>query len=989
VEEGVVVKIEEAIQDVKGVKTIRSTAMEGVGTVTVELTNDTDLDEALNDIKIKVDSIATFPAETERPVISKFEFSAELMWLSVFGDMDRRTRQTIAQQVRDEIMTLPEVNKAEVLGNRPYEITVEVTDADLRQYGLSMSDISRAIRQYSVDLPGGSIKTEGGDIRLRTKGQAYTGLEFAEIVLRTNADGTRLLLSDVAKINDGFVESDGYARFNGKPASVIRIKSVGEQNDLEIAKAVRDYVNKKNLTLPPGAQIEIWGDGSYYLQQRLDMMFDNMWMGILLVFVLLTLFLRPKIALWVLVGIPISFLGAFLLMDKLGPVATNINFLSLFGLILVLGIVVDDAIIIGESVYTEIKKHGHSVDNVITGAQRVAVPATFGVLTTVAAFVPMLTLDTVVAPFFEAIAVVVILCLLFSLAESKWILPAHLAHMKYTPYDESKATGFAKVQHAIRQAMEDFATNKYYPVLKKAVNHRYLTMLLFLSMLTVSCSVVQSGWVKQEIFPSIPAEMIRANFTLNEGSPITARDNLIHRMEQAAREVNEKLTEQNDGQPIMQHLLAWTNSDTSGGMLVELTRGETRKVDSWQFERAWREAVGEVAGVKELRFMASAGIGGDAGLSFRLVGPNYETLERAAKELQDKLAEYDGVYDIRNSDSAGSKEIMLSLKPGAETLGITLYDLGLQVRQAFYGEEAQRIQRGKDEIRVMVRYPRDNRESLTNLENMRIRTPSGAWVPFTAVADYQFVDGFSTIQREDRKRAISVKADINPDKIESQKVIVEIYTTFMPKLMAKYPGVQSELSGQSKENQDFMMELRLSFLFALGAIYVLLAIPLKSYVQPLMVMIVIPFGFIGALIGHLMFGQSISMMSYFGLVALSGVVVNDSLLMVEFVNRAREEGLRIVDAILLAGVQRFRAIMLTSLTTFLGLFPIMFETSLQAQVIIPMAISLAFGILFATIITLFLIPAMYMILEDLRGRSRRKPTGDELALNRELETPLG
>jgi multidrug efflux pump subunit AcrB len=955
--------------------------MEGMGTVTVELTNDTDLEQALNDIKIKVDSIATFPAETEKPVISKFEFSADVMWLSIFGDMDRRTRQTIAQQVRDEIMTLPDVNKAEVLGNRPYEITVEVTDAELRQYGLTMSDIARAIRQYSVDLPGGSIKTEGGDIRLRTKGQAYTGLEFAEIVLRTNPDGTRLLLSDVARINDGFVESDGYARFNGKPASVIRVKSVGEQNDLEIAKAVRQYVNNKNKTLPAGAQIEIWGDGSYYLQQRLDMMFNNMWMGIVLVFVLLTLFLRPKVALWVLVGIPISFFGAFLLMDKLGPVATNINFLSLFGLILVLGIVVDDAIIIGESVYTEIKKNGHSVDNVIVGAQRVAVPATFGVLTTVAAFAPMLTLDTVVAPFFESIAVVVILCLLFSLVESKWILPAHLAHMKYTPYDESKASGFGKVQHAIRQAMEDFASNKYYPVLKKAVNHRYITMLLFLSMLTVSCSVVQSGWVKQEIFPNIPNDIIQASFSLNEGSPISARDQLIERMERAAREVDEKLTQQNDGKPILQHLLAWTNGDTGGGMLVELTKGETRNVDSWQFERAWREAVGEVAGAKELRFMASAGIGGDASLSFRLVGPDYPTLEKAAKELQEKLAEYDGVYDIRNSDSAGSKELVLSLKPGAEALGISLYDLGLQVRQAFYGEEAQRIQRGKDEIRVMVRYPRDKRESLTSLEDMRVRTPGGAWVPFTAVAHYQLVEGYSAIQREDRKRAITVKADINPDKIESQKVITEIYTQFMPKLMAKYPGVKSELSGQSKENQEFMLELGLSFLFALGAIYVLLAIPLKSYVQPIMVMIVIPFGFVGALIGHVIFGQSISMMSYFGLVALSGVVVNDSLLMVEFVNRARAEGLRLHDAILQAGVQRFRAIMLTSLTTFFGLFPIMFETSLQAQVIIPMAISLAFGILFATFITLFMIPAMYQILEDMRAGMRRKRKTGEVTSN--------
>ncbi|PWK54000.1 efflux RND transporter permease subunit [Pleionea mediterranea] len=983
VEEGVVIKVEEAIQDVKGVKTIRSTASEGMGSVVVELQNDVDLDDAVNEIKIKVDSISTFPGETEKPVISKIEFSADVMWLSVFGDMDRRTRQTIAREVRDDIMSLPDVNKAEILGNRPYEISVEISDAQLQKYNLTMSEVARAIRNFSIDLPGGAIKTDGGDIRLRTKGQAYTGLDFSQIILRTNPDGTRLLLSDIADINDGFVESDGYARFNGKPATVIRVKSVGEQNDLEIAESVRNYMAKKNKLLPEGAKIEIWGDGSYYLQQRLDMMFWNMLMGIVLVFVLLTLFLRPRVAFWVLVGIPICFFGAFLLMDKVGPVATNINFLSLFGLILVLGIVVDDAIIIGESIYTEIKEHGHSKENVIRGAKRVAVPATFGVLTTIAAFAPMLTLDFVAAPFFEAIAVVVILCLIFSLIESKWILPAHLAHMKYKPYDETNSSKLGKVQHAIREGMERFALNKYLPVLKTVTKHRYLTLTSFVCVLIVSFSLIATGWLKQEIFPSIPTDIIQARFSLSEGSPITERDALIERMEKAVRQVDKDLAKENNGEPIAQHVLAWTSGDTGGGMLVELTKGETREVDSWAFERAWRDAVGEVAGVKELRFMSSAGIGGDAGLSFRLMGSNYNNLELASKELEDKLAEYDGVFDIRTSYSSGNQEIELSLKPGAESLGITLVDLGRQVRQAFYGEEAQRIQRGKDEIRVMVRYPKEERKSIANLENMRIRAPSGDWVPFTSVADFTMDEGYSSIQREDRNRAVSVMADINPEKIQSRTVIMEITQQFIPQLVAKYPGVKSELSGQSKETTEFLIELGLSFLFAIAMIYVLLAIPLKSYLQPIMVMSVIPFGFIGAIAGHMIFGKSFSMMSWFGIVALSGVVVNDSLIMVEFVNRARREGTRLMDAVLGAGVKRFRAIMLTSLTTFFGLFPIMFETSLQAQVIIPMAISLAFGIMFATFITLLLIPALYLILEDVKDWWRRtvlrRPTSSTAA----------
>lgn len=974
VEQGVIVKIEEAIQDTKGIKRVNSTASEGMGSVVVELNNDIDLDDAVNEIKIQVDSIATFPGETEKPVIAKVEFTQGVVWLSVFGDMDQRTRQTITQEIRDEIMTLSEVNKAMIMGSRPYEIAVEISDEKLRSYNLTMNEISDKIRQFSVDLPGGQIKTEGGDIRLRTVGQAYSELDFASLILRTNPDGTRLLLGDVAKISDGFVESDGYARFNGQRSSIIQVQSVGEQNDIAISEAVHAYVAEKEKTLPAGAKLQLWGDGAFYLNQRLDMMFSNMLMGIILVFILLSLFLRFKVALWVLVGIPICFFGAFLLMDKVGVVSTNINFLSLFGLILVLGIVVDDAIIIGESVYTEIKENGHSKENVIIGAKRVAVPATFGVLTTIAAFLPLLFLDFMFAPFFEAIAVVVILCLIFSLIESKWILPAHLAHMKYDAYDESKVNWFGKLQHATREGMENFATNKYQPLLKKVVKHRYLTLVTFVTILIMSFALLISGIIKTEPFPSIPGDMIQARFTLNDGSPISARDKLIERMENAVKAVDEKLAADNNGNPVSQHSLSWTDSDISGAMLIELTRGETRNVDSYAFERAWREEVGEVAGVKDLRFISMMGPGGDAAISFNLVGSNYQNLERASKELQLKLEEFDGVYDIRTSNSAGNQEIKLQLKPSAETLGITLSDLGRQVRQAFYGQEAQRIQRGKDEIKVMIRYPKEERRSLANLENMRIRTPAGDWIPFSSVADFSLGKGVSSIQREDRKRSVSVMADFNPEKVESGQVINEINTEFIPQLVAKYPGVSSELSGQSKEVGALMVEVGLSMLFAFAMIYILIAIPLKSYIQPLMVMSVIPFGFIGAIVGHLIFDKSFNMMSAFGIIALTGVVVNDSLIMVEFVNRAKRSGMRLSDAILKAGVQRFRAIMLTSLTTFFGLLPIMFETSLQAQIIIPMAISLAFGIMFATVITLFLIPSLYLILEDFKGlfTSRRR-----------------
>ncbi|MCO7225669.1 efflux RND transporter permease subunit [Pleionea sp. CnH1-48] len=989
VEQGVIIKLEEAIQDVKGIKRVRSTASEGSGSVMVELTSDTELDAALNEIKIQIDSIATFPAETEKPVIYKVEFSADVMWLSIFGDMDRASRQTIAREIRDGVMTLPQVNSAELMGNRAYEIAIELSEAQLESYGLTMSEVATAVRRSSLDLPGGTIKTDGGDIRLRTVGQAYTGIDYSQLVLRTNPDGTRLLLGDVAKINDGFVESDGYARYNGKRSSVIRVKSVGEQNDLEIAEAVRNYVAKTRETLPEGVNVEVWGDGSYYLQQRLDMMFDNMMMGALLVFILLTLFLRVRVALWVLVGIPICFFGAFLFMDKLGTIATNINFLSLFGFILVLGIVVDDAIIIGESIYSEVKASGHTKENVIIGAKRVAMPATFGVLTTIAAFAPMLTLDSIVAPFFEAISVVVILCLLFSLVESKLILPAHLAHMKYETYDDAKASRLGKVQHGIREGMERFAKNVYQPLLRKVAQHRYLTLLSFVCAFVLCIVMTVSGHLKFEMFPTIANDGIQVSFTLNNGSPISSRDAMVQRLEKTVQAVDERLSaERNDGNPIIDHMLSWTNGDSGGGMFVELTKGEFRNVNTFEFEKAWREEIGEVAGVKELRLQSGAGVGGDSALSFRLVGSNYENLEAASKELQNKLAEYDGVYDIRSSYSSGSQEIKLKLKPGAETLGLSLADLGRQVRQAFYGEEAQRIQRGKDEIKVMVRYPREERRSIANLENMRIRTPAGDWVPFSAVAEFSMGQGFASIQREDRKRAVSVRADIDPEKVETRTVVTEITQEFLPKMLVKYPGVSSELGGGNAEQQKFAAELGLAALVAIAMIYVLIAIPLKSYLQPFIVMSVIPFGLIGAFIGHMLLGHSLSMMSIFGLVALSGVVVNDSLILVDFVNRARSAGVKLVDAVLEAGVKRFRAIMLTSLTTFFGLLPILFEQSLQAQVIIPMAISLSFGIMFATMITLVLIPALYLILQDITGLFKSKKRKEEEAALEALKPAL-
>ncbi|RMH38671.1 MAG: efflux RND transporter permease subunit [Gammaproteobacteria bacterium] len=968
VEQGVILKIEDAIRDVNGIEQVRSSASEGFGMVRVEVDNDFDLNEVLNEIKMRVDAISTFPDQAEKPIVAKEERTNQVLWLALYGDMDRRSRQTLADEIRDEIAALPSVNQVSVVGKRPYEMTIEIDQNRLLKYGLTISDITNAIRRSSLDLPAGSLKTKGGDIRVRTLGQAYTGQEFANIVVRTTSDGTELKLSDVATIRDGFVESDEYSHFDGKPVTSIQVLSIGDQNDIEIAEDVKRYVEQKRKTLPKGVNLEVWGDTSYYLKGRLDMMWSNLFQGAILVFLILTLFLRVRLAFWVMLGIPISFMGAFLVMPNLGPWAVSINLLSLFAFILVLGIVVDDAIVIGESIYTTIKKDGQSVDNVIIGAQRVATPATFGVLTTIAAFAPTLFIDVGPSVFFTQISIIVSLCLLFSLMESKLILPAHLAHMKFKPYDPKSANAFERFQHAFRDGFERFVQTHYRRAVGWTTRWRYPTIATFFGLVIMASGLVTGGLVRTEIFPTVPSDFIQVNVVLNDGASVAMRDNVLSRVEQAAYKISDEWdkTHPEEG-GFLKHIMLWTNGDTGGNVFMELTKAETRSINAFEIERRWRRAVGELPGVKEVRFFAGTNVGGGAALSFKLTGRNYDQLERAASQLMDRLKSYEGVYDVRSSFSSGTQEIKLKIKPEAEPLGLTQLELGRQVRQAIYGDEAQRIQRGRDEVKVMVRYPRELRQSLYDLKRMWIRTPSGQAVPLMQVAELEMGAAYSTISRQDGARAIRVMADINPDKVESDQVLRDVYRNVLPEILKDYPAVKAGLTGASEARQELGTAIAKAFALSLFLIYVLLAVPLKSYSQPLIVMSVIPFGVIGAIIGHYLMGFSLSMMSLFGIVALGGVVVNDSLLLVDFVNRARDTGtMSVVEAVQEGACQRFRAVVLTSLTTFAGLLPIYFEKSLQAQFIIPMAISLGMGILFATVITLFLVPALYATLEDFK-----------------------
>ena len=967
VEEGILVKIEEAIQDIEGIQEIISTGRRGSGEVQVEVRAGYDVLEVMNEIKNRVDAISTFPENTEKPIVSRTRFQQQVNLVSVYGDVDERTLKEYAKQVRNEIVTLPGITRAELLGSRPYEISIEVSEFTLEQYGMTLAEVAQAVRRGSLDLPAGSIRSDAGDIQLRTKGQAYTGLEFEDILVRTNDDGSRVLLKDIATIRDEFEETGRFSEFNGKPAFSIQVLSVGDQNELDISATVRDYVAAKQASIPSGVSLSAWADVTYYLKSRLDMMIKNLVIGALLVFLSLTLFLRLKLAFWVMVGLPVAFLGTFFLMPLFG---ITVNLISLFGFILVLGIIVDDAIVIGESAYTNMRAKGHSLDNILEGVHKVAVPATFGVLTTMAAFIPILMISGIMGKFFASIGWVVVLCLVFSLIESKLILPAHLAHMKVKHYGPDTHNRFVRFQRFFSEGLHTFIDNYYMPLLDRCLKRRYLTLSVFVSMLILSVGLLIGGILRSVFFPDIMADFLQVEILMNEGTPAERTHDVIREVQDGLWRLDAEVSREQGAESgaVVSSVLSFAQGEIRGQVITELVKDENSVISGTEVLRRWRENVGELPGVKQLGFSAATGPGGNAAISIQLIGANIEQVGRASQELTRRMATYEGLYDIRNSYERGRPEIKLDLKPEAEALGITLQDLASQVRAGFYGTEVQRIQRGQDEVKVMVRFPQEERDSVGYLDRMKIHTPAGGRVPFHSVAAVELTESPSFIRRFDRERAIRVSAEVDKEQYEPKKIQDDIMERELPQVLAHFPGVRSKLSGASQQQVEIQQDLVRGGLFAVFLIYALMAIPLKSYAQPLIIMSVIPFGTIGALLGHLILGIPVSMTSYFGIIALSGVVVNDSLILVDFVNRERETGASLTRAVKDAAKTRFRAILLTSLTTFLGLVPIaIFEKSLQAQLVIPMAASLAFGILFATVITLFLIPTLYLILDDLKN----------------------
>ncbi|MCP5067057.1 MAG: efflux RND transporter permease subunit [bacterium] len=984
-EEGVCVRIEEEIEGVDDVEKIRSVAVEGACTLTAELVSGADASEVLDDIKSRVDSIDTFPEETEKPIIAQVTLQRIVVELVLSGPVSERSLKQVGERVRDELSALPGITQVSLSGTRPYEISIEVSEEALRRYELSFDQVTQAVRRSSLDLPGGSIKTRGEEILLRTKGQAYWGDEFEKLLVLSRPDGSRVTLADVAEVRDGFEDTDQSATFDGRRAVLLRVFRVGDQDAVEIAETVRNYLGN-DVRLPDGLKIALWQDSTDMLRSRLGVMRKNGISGFVLVVLVLALFLQLRLALWVALGVPISLLGALFLFPAVG---FSINVISSFAFILVLGILVDDAVVVGENVHRHSREGASRLDAAIRGTQEVAVPVIFGVLTTVVAFAPLMLVPGTMGQIFSVIAAVVITCLLFSVIESQLILPAHLSSSSedHEPSDHPIAVRWRRFQAVFARGFERLAELHYRRLLGRALVYRYFTVALGLTCLLWTIGTLASGRIKFSFFPPLEADYVSAELTMPQGTPAEATRLATAQIEAAVPALRARIDSEyaEEGETLILHVQSSVGEQPFkesqgatpqtagrvsisgshlGEVVLALTSSEDRAISTGEIAQAWREIVGPVPDAVELAFASDLFSAGKP-IDIQLRGPELDELRAAAGELKTAIASYPGVVDVNDSFRAGKKEVKLALKPSGEALGLSLADLARQVRQAFYGDEAQRIQRGRDDVRVMVRYPEAERRSLGDLENMRIRTPDGSEVPFRSVAIADQGRGFATIRRTDRQRVVNVTADVDRSVTTGGEVLGDLQAGALPRILANHPTVTHSLQGVQREQQKAFGGLARWYVGALFCIYALLAIPLRSYFQPLLIMSVIPFGLVGAIFGHLLMGKDLAFMSILGIIALSGVVVNASLVLVHYVNQRRVEGASLVEAVTAAGVTRFRPIVLTSITTFAGLTPLLLETSTQAQFLIPMAISLAFGVLFATTITLFIVPSGYLILDDL------------------------
>lgn len=970
VEAGIVRIIEEELLDIVGVKEISSVSMEGSGTVRVQMEAGTPMSRALVQIKTRVDGIASFPANAEEPIVDEVLYRTRAMNVSAYGDLDEFQLKELADSLRDELLMIPGITQVSTRGVRDYEISIEVSDAALQRYGLSFDQVATAIQLRSRDLPGGKLRTSDGSITLRSVGQAYTAEEFGEISLVNRSDGTSLKLRDVATVRDGFEDQPVLTRLNGKPSVTLVVDRVGEQDVLAMTDNVKAYVEARRASLPPGVEITAWADRSVILKGRIGLMLRSAVQGAVLVMIFLALFLNTSLAFWVILGVPFSFLGALLVMD-LANLGVSINVFSVFGFILVLGMLVDDGIVTAESAYAQLEDEQKGVDSVVRGVRRVSVATIFGALTTMIAFAPAALLTEGLGRVISVLVPVVVLSLLFSLIETKLILPAHLRHIRidHSPPNRRTPLGFLKsLQQSCSGGLLRFSEEIYKPLLGWAVAHRYITLAIFLAGLMLCLALVPAGIVRLVFFPSVPSDSIQVDLKMPNGTSWQKTHEYTLRIEQAARAMNERyLAETGSEQDVIREMLTLATTDTESEVWLDLVPSEQRTVSSVTMANWLREALGELSGIQSLIVDANAGPGG-APVDVELSGSDLEQLRAAAQELKLALTRFDGLSDIRDTFDAGGPELDIQVTAEGEALGLGQVELARQVRQAFFGAEVQRVQRGRHEVRVYVRLPAEDRQSLNALHSLWIDVPGRGKVPFDVVGTAEELTGVSVINRFNRQRVVNVLSDLDKARLEPGEVNGQIVRETLPPILEKYPQVTHRLSGQAEDQAETTDVLGLGFVAILVMIYAALAVPLRSYGQPIIIMSVIPFGLTGAVLGHLIVGSDVSVLSMIGMIGLTGIVVNDSLVLVDHINHRLQKGSENwQQAVINGAVRRFRPVVLTSITTFIGLVPIQLETAIQAQFVKPMATSVAFGVLFATFVTLVLVPILYFVGRDIKA----------------------
>ena len=999
IEESVSLRLEEAVEGTEGIKNIYSESSEGMGRLIVELNENTSLLIAKDDIKTAVDAINTFPVGAEPPIVREIKFRGDVMALILWGDLPERQLKEAARKVKDEVVALPGISQVFISGTRDYQISIEISEESLRKYGITLSDVSKAVANNGINIPAGTIRNADENFRIRVMGRRYEAKEYRDIPIIAKTDGTTVTLGQIATIKDSFDDdAKVHSMFNGYPAAAVNIYKTDSEDAIKISEEITRYLARKHKHLPPELHITKSRDMSRLINSRLNMLLANGRLGLLLVFITLWIFLDLRLSFWVTMGIPISIAGALVIMAAAG---CSLNMLSLFGLIMVLGLIVDDAIVIGESVYLERYTNKKSpMTAALDGTAEVTLPVIAAVLTTIVAFLPLFFIPGVMGKFIRQIPIPVIAALSISLIEGLLILPVHLRHLpvKVTKINYDSIWSYpARIKQQINSKLDYFINHQYGKFVDFALHWRYVSLCIAIVVLALVGGLVKSGLIKFKFLEKTANDFLVAKVTMAPGTPLA-------QVEVAAQQVIKgwnKVNDNNQNRTIVPSgkkltigvyaLIGDTIKfgETAGGseefeVNIELIPSEKRTIHYRKLLDQWKKIVGAIPGAEKTNFKARGGGPGGMPIEVELRSNDIDQLLAASDEVLKKLRTYEGVFDEQTDYTPGKREFIVKIRPQAYNLGLTLKDLAYQIKGGFYGDEALRIQRGRDDIKVKIRFPENNgRNSISYFKRMRINIPSGARVPLTTVANIAVREGQSTIRRSERARKILVQADVS-DNYNSTEIMKDLMSNFMPNLANHY-DIAYSTKGESQETRDSLGSLFTWFPIALFGIYMIIASMFKSYIQPAVIMTTIPFGLVGGIVGHVIFGRSISIMSLFGMVALTGIVVNDAIVLIEGINLRLSKGTPLLEALREGGKRRFRPIMLTTMTTSAGLMPLILEKSMQAQFLIPMALSIAFGVMFATVLTLVLIPCLLAILNDLRRHWHQLWNGGSLPTREAVE----